>query len=169
MRERQGPEAEGSLVPPRPNLGPEPWPEPPGWSGRAVGAMLGLMGLLLLLAWRWQRRRVRRHSARPSSVEAIPEETVDDPRRRLIASAEVARGALIAAFGPAWRSKTTEEIADDTGPSARFEPAEVERLVALLRLADRVKFASADPGPPDDWEAWSARFASRAASALDGK
>ncbi len=169
MRERQGPEAEGPLIPPRPNLGPEPWPEPQGSTGRAVGGLFALIGLVLLLAWRWRRRRKSDNLARQSPVEAALDGADDDPRRRLIDSAEVARGALIAAFGPAWRSKTTEEIADDTRPPARFEPAEIARLVALLRLADRVKFASADPGPTDDWEAWSARFATRAASAKDEK
>jgi hypothetical protein len=157
MNGEQEPTSAETLVPPRPNLGPEPWPEPSRWSDAAGwwGASLALILLILLALWR---RRRRGRSARPIEPPSPSIDPDGPPRQRLIASSEVIRGALIGAFGPAWGSKTTEEIGDDPSLGERIGAAEVERLVAFLRLADRAKFASSEPESPDDWEAWSAGF-----------
>ena len=148
-----------SLVPPRPNLGPEPWPEPSRWPGAAGwwGAGLGLIVLILLLR---ARRRRKAKAPVPDEPPSRPVDSDGSPRQRLIASSEVVRGALIGAFGPAWGSKTTEEIGDDPTLLERFDPDQVDRLVAFLKGADRVKFASAEPETLDDWEAWASAFAS---------
>lgn len=149
-----------TLVPPRPNLGPEPWPEGTGWPGLAGWAGAGLALVLALAIWSRRRRRSRKGAPETSGPIALPGEVDPTPRQRLIASSEVVRGALIGAFGPAWASKTTEEIAEEPGLAGRFDPPEVERLLAFLRLADRVKFAEAEPGTADDWEDWAGAFLS---------
>ncbi len=157
MNVDQEPTSAESLVPPRPNLGPEPWPESPRWADAAGwwGASLALILLILLALW----RRRRRPGAGLAMAFLSPSIDPDcPPRQRLIASSEVIRGALIGAFGPTWGSKTTEEIGDDPSLLERIDPLEVERLVAFLRLADRAKFASGEPESPDDWEAWAAGF-----------
>lgn len=148
--------AEG-LVPPRPNLGPEPWPDRPGgttglgWWGVALGLLL----VLALARWR------RRLNARPADPDKTPDH-IDTPeptpRQRLIAASEGVRDALIAAFGPAWASKTTEDIAADPAPSGRLGPDDSERLIEFLRLADRAKFAGESPKSVEDWEGWAVGF-----------
>jgi hypothetical protein len=149
-----------TLVPPRPNLGPEPWPDAPGWLGVAGWWGSGLALMLLLVLWRRRRRRSRAGSSSLASPIDLPAEVEPTPRQRLITASVDVRGALIGAFGTTWASKTTEEIADEPKLAERFDPPEVERLVAFLRLADRVKFAEAEPSTPEDWEAWAIDFVS---------
>jgi hypothetical protein len=152
-----------SLIPPRPNLGPEPWNEAPQWPAAAgwVGSGLALICLFIL----WLRRRRRKAASVMPDAPRVP--LVDpegSPGQRLIASSEFVRSALIGAFGPAWGSKTTEEIGDDPTLLGRFDRAEVERLIGFLKSADRVKFASVEPILVDDWEAWATSFVSRLAA-----
>jgi MYXO-CTERM domain-containing protein len=147
-----------SLVPPRPNLGPEPWPDSPRWPGAAGWWGVGLALICLLILWRRRRRKTR-----PAVLVDLETTAIDpdsSPRQRLIASSEVIRSALIGTFGPAWGSKTTEEIDADPTLLERFEEAEIDRLVAFLKSADRAKFASAEPELVDDWEEWTASFVS---------
>ena len=152
-----------SLVPPRPNLGPEPWPEPSGWPGTRGWAGLVVALIVAAVAWRAVRRRT---AGAAVAVEAgpPPDDRDQSPGRRLIAASEVVRTALIEAFGPAWGSRTTEEVADDPTLAGRLDPAEVDRLVGLLREADRVKFGSAEPDAADDWEVWASGLASALAA-----
>ena len=75
---------------------------------------------------------------------------VGDPpsrRARLIALSGAVREALVARFGPAWRSKTTEEIARKAGLAEAFGPEDAARLLRFLEDADRAKFA-AEAEPP---------------------
>jgi hypothetical protein len=143
-----------SLVPPRPNLGPEPWPEPDRWPG----AVWWGPGLALLVVYWIGRRRRKAKPVISGEIQAEPVESDGSPRQRLIAASEVVRSALIGAFGPAWGSKTTEEIGADRTLLEFIEPDEVARLLGFLKGADRAKFASGEPDWPDDWEAWVASF-----------
>ncbi len=127
-----------SLVPPRPNLGPEPL-EPP-WPATAIllGVGAGLM-IVLLLAWRLRRRKPR--SPPPPARAVPPEIDSGSPREQMIARSTAVREALSIRFGNGWRAKTTEEIAADTGLANALGADRAEWLIGFLREADRAKFA----------------------------
>ena len=71
----------------------------------------------------------------------------------------------MASFGLAWAAKTTEEVAAEPILTDRLDPESLEGLLALLRSADRAKFAGrVDQG--DDFGPFVASFlASRPAEA----
>ena len=131
------------LLPPRPNLGPEPLPE----STLANFSPFYLVPAILvavIVAWVVIRRR--RAKTRPrGSREGVPpsqgEPLTLAPNEQLLALADRARIALIARFGEAWRAKTTEEIAEDSAFWRAFEPSTASALLDLLRQADLEKFA----------------------------
>jgi len=154
MRARQDPDATSgeSLVPPRPNLGPEPWPESSPWAGNIVF----LVGFVVVLLIGWIRRKPR--SIPPAKDHAPAVDFDRSPVQRFVALSEAVRGALLARFGPAWGSKTTEEIGGDPALVSRLDPNDRDRLVAFLELADRVKFGSTEPESLDDWETWASAF-----------
>ena len=83
-------------------------------------------------------------------------------RERLIALSRAVREALVARFGPAWRSKTTEEIAREAGLAEAFGPEDAARLLRFLQDADRAKFADEGEPPstpsPDHEEGWVEEF-----------
>jgi hypothetical protein len=82
----------------------------------------------------------------------------------MAALAERAREALAARFGPAWKARTTEEVAGSAELAAELGPETLARLVAFLQDADRAKFAgAADHGP--EWYEWVAAFAAGPAGA----
>lgn len=137
---------------PRPNLGPEPWAEPaPAWRSGA-GLVAGMVILALILAARRHRARLARGRAAADLAGLDPWAGGDDtPARRLVASSRSVRAALIAAFGPAWGSRTTEEIAADPALAARVGPEVAATLVAYLRDVDRAKFAGEEPEEADAW------------------
>ncbi len=145
-----------SLVPPRPNLGPEPWPEPTRWPGPAGWS--GLAALVVVFGVGLRLRNLHRSLRKVS--ESLNSSIVADglgasPRERLISNSEQVRDALIRTFGPSWGSKTTEEISQGAGLVERLDPAELGRLIEFLKLADRAKFAEAALETEEDWEAWS--------------
>jgi hypothetical protein len=159
-----------SLVPPRPNLGPEPWPE--ALSGRGTAVWLGLsVGFVLLMVglgvWKQRRSRLIRKTA--STSIHLENEAERSPRERLIATSEQVRGALIRTFGAPWGSKTTEEIGRALALIERLDPTEVDRLIAFLKLADRAKFAEGEPELVEDWEAWSTAIVAHLASPPSSK
>jgi hypothetical protein len=161
------PRKSGALVPPRPNLGPEPWAETRPW-GADLPALAVLMALAITVigaGWRLRRLRARgRHAPRMSVSAAAPTGELASRRERLIALSRAVREALVARFGPAWRSKTTEEIAREADLAAAFGPEDAARLLRFLQDADRAKFA--DEGEPswtpppdhDPEEAWVEEF-----------
>jgi hypothetical protein len=126
-----------SLVPPRPNLGPEPWSEIPG-RGRTwlvVPVLVALVGAWL--AWRIVRARRKRSSQGAVSLEPLDE----SPRGRLVALSSSAKTALAARFGPAWRAKTTEELAVEPALAELLGPDLLRELIEFLDRTDRLKFA----------------------------
>ena len=135
-----------ALVPPRPNLGPEPLEPGPAWP-----IWGGLVAVILVAEWlrSWRRRR----RVDPSSAIQAPVEPVGSPREVLIGWADRARDALAVRFGPTRRASTTEELADDAGLIEQLGPELAAELLALLRAADRAKFApdhEPGPAPPTD-------------------
>ncbi len=93
-------------------------------------------------------------------------------RERLIALSGAVREALVARFGPDWRSKTTEEIARENGLAEAFGPEDAARLLDLLHEADRAKFAHEEeplsPPSPDYGEDWVERFLATAGATSKG-
>ena len=149
------------LLPPRPIPDPEPWPEPSGIGPiLGLGLLIGLGAVLLLSRWWWRRRR--RSGTTGDIGPTIPDDLdAMSPSDRLVARAETLREALVAAFGPSWAARTTEEIAEAFEPADRLGPDRARGLVALLASADRAKFAGSvdpsaivpDPGADDAWVA----------------
>jgi LPXTG-motif cell wall-anchored protein len=139
------------VLPPRPNLGPEPWPEP-AWPSSTIATLaIGLL-VLGLLGWGlWRRRRRETPRGEPATRESTP------PAPPMIAWSEAIRAALVARFGPSWAAKTTEEILDDPDLVAILSTEHRQRLTRFLHEADRAKFAGeTDQG--EDWSAWVADF-----------
>lgn len=169
------PSKSGVLVPPRPNLGPEPWVEtrPRGADLPALGVYLALAIAIIGASWRLRRLRARGHPApRMSGTTAGPMGDPPSRRQRLIALSGAVREAFVVRFGPAWRSKTTEEIAREVDLAEAFGPEDAARLLRFLQHADRAKFADErEPGlppSPDDGEDWVQEFIAAAGAHSKG-
>jgi len=157
-------ESPGMLVPPRPNLGPEPWSEvPPSWQ---LPLAMGLAAATLLLAafWLLIRRRARRRQEIPSRIQ--PAIADDSPSAQLLNLAGQVRETLATRFGPSIRARTTEELSADPAVKEALGDDHFESLIRLLATADQWKFAS----PPGNgqteslldelsrWSAWEGVF-----------
>jgi hypothetical protein len=130
------------IVPPRPNLGPEPMRAP----GPGLAAVLGFLVAAIVLAGLlvWAVRRWRRSRARLlTPLEAAGSKRVlpKSPRIRLILFAELIRQALVKRFGPHWGAKTTEEIVVEPILAELLGLERKEELARILRVGDRAKFA----------------------------
>ncbi len=129
-------------LPPRPNLGPEPWPEPPAGSREWVAwAVAVAVVLVVVMVWRWSRRRRRPIQGRipvAGGPGAVSEEPA--PERVVRLSAEVRR-ALADRLGSPLPAMTTEEVLARMAAEPAFSKDGLEPLRSLLREADRVKFA----------------------------
>lgn len=132
---QQGEEGLRLPLPPRPNLGPEPWPEtqwPSAW-------WLGLGAFPLLLAgWRYRRTR------KPSGAQKLDEQPSGTDRElsateRFLALVARLRETLVARFGMNWVAMTTEEL--DVALQSKNIGTRPARIVELFRVSDRVKFA----------------------------
>ena len=75
------PSKPGVLVPPRPNLGPEPWDEPDSWRAYlpALGVVFALVIVVTFAAWRMRRVRARGRHALPGPIR-VPHRSAA-PRR----------------------------------------------------------------------------------------
>lgn len=126
------------LIPPRPIPDPVPWTEPTSNAWVWPLAALLAVGLILTLGRRfWIRHRT-------SSVRPIEDPLPGD----LIAWTERARQLLAKRVGPAWRARTTEEMARDAVLAERLGAERFALLIARLSRADRLKFSSI-PQPSD--------------------
>jgi len=153
------------LVPPRPNLGPEPWSEERVSPWPLLGIGLVLAALLAGAIWLIRRRRRRRRAVPPPQ----PVTLLDTPDAQLLSLAVQARETLATRFGPSLRARTTEEISSDSAVKEALGDDHFASLIRLLATADRWKFAS----PPENgqtealldelplWSAWQETLPSR--------
>jgi hypothetical protein len=130
-----------SLVPPRPNLGPEPWttssPLNPSWLLLAIP----ISAVVVWALW----KLLHRSLARTRADRTTPDELDVTPRGRLVALSMSTKNALAARFGPTWRAKTTEEMAAEPTLAEVLGPEPLKELIEFLDRIDRLKFAVERP------------------------
>jgi hypothetical protein len=125
---------------------------------------MGLLALVVTLAACLVWWTVRRRLARSLEGPVAPDPLDVTPRGRLVALSSSAKSALATRFGPAWRAKTTEELAVEPALRALLGPEMLQELIAFLDRIDRLKFAPERPnhtGRSLDQElaAWDPRVA----------
>ncbi len=129
------------LIPPRPNLGPEPLIDSQASVNLGFGIGIAILLALLALIFVVFLRRRSRRGKRLSGVPMFPDTSDESERERMIAWSIAVREALASRFGNVWKARTTEEIADDPQLLAQIGSERSERLIRFLREADRAKFA----------------------------
>ena len=142
-------QAKVAPLPPRPNLGPEPWsrPNPSPAVVAGLGSTFLIFAFAALLFGRYRRRKRMKSPSIPvnnesaSSLENAPE---------IVAWFDRVRALLVARFGPTWNAKTTEELLAAPELLALLDPDRLERLSLSLLSADRAKFASIDDPIPHE-------------------
>jgi hypothetical protein len=127
-----------ALIPPQPNLGPEPWPKSPPFDPFRLVLAIPVTAVVLWAIWRFSRRGLAR--SRPD--RATHEEPDVTPRGRLVALSSSTKNALAARFGASWRAKTTEELAAEPVLADILGPEPLRDLIAFLDRIDRLKFAT---------------------------
>lgn len=133
----------GPTLPPRPNPGPEAWPEaawPSAWWALAAAPILGLV------AWRFARSRRAVANATGEPMPGVDDSTLS-PSERLARLADRVRGRLSERFGAGWSAMTTEELLHALKVAVPDDAFPTGDAVALFRASDRVKFAAS---PIDD-------------------
>jgi len=128
------------LVPPRPNLGPEPWSEPQSIQGTVIALALLFAVVAVALFGIWRRRRVARSNVATMPPIERPDAT---PRERLIGLSGSLREALSGRFGPAYRARTVEELFDDSQLGEVLGNEGLGQLTLFLVQVDQLKFAPA--------------------------
>ncbi len=135
------------------------------------------LAIALLLAggsiW-WIRRGLKRRRL-VKVATADPQRKAESASDPMIVWSEAVREALVARFGPGWRAKTTEEIAESPALIEGLGAERTTRLVRFLAEADRAKFSlnlnstshSTDQ-TPTQWEAWVADFVAACAGSAAG-
>jgi hypothetical protein len=149
------------LVPPRPNLGPEPWSE----ERSSLWPLLGVGLVLAAAVWMISRRRRKRRAVSPPK----PVTSLDTPDAQLLSLAVQARETLATRFGPSLRARTTEEISNDAVVKEALGDDHFQSLIRLLSTADHWKFASAPENGQTEslleelphWSAWQGTLPSR--------
>jgi len=128
------------LVPPRPNLGPEPWQDPHPLI-RALPWLIFLVFMVLVFfigrRFRGSRVRSRQGRLRPGALT----ESNPSPRDRLVGLSASIREALTVPFGTACRALTTEELAADSRLEKLLGDQDLHELIRFLDQVDRLKFA----------------------------
>ncbi len=134
-----GNEARG-LVPPKPNLGPEPWRDVrPGSRVLLPAILVAIAVVALLLAWSWRRRHAALRARRTLADLAMA--AAPTPRDRLVGLSESIRDALTIPFGISGRAKTTEELASDERLAGLLGDDDFRELIRFLDRIDVLKFA----------------------------
>ncbi len=136
------------LIPPQPNLGPEPWRDPPPASRLLLALAFVSIGLLLA-GWLWRRRRSLR-ARRPRLAIGELSEADAGPRGQLVGLSETIRDALTAQFGNSFRAKTTEELSADERLIVLLGDDGFRELMQFLDRIDRLKFAPVRPAEQDE-------------------
>ena len=127
-----------ALVPPRPNLGPEPWSDP-----LPFALFLWVAGALACLFLTWLLRRRLRHMGVGRTGQLVsnlgPRDTT--PRGRLVALSHSMRDVLTNQFGTTWRAKTTEELSVEPRLAAVLGHVQLLELIRFFDQVDQLKFA----------------------------
>lgn len=128
------------LVPPRPNLGPEPWRDPSSkfW----LPMILATAAIVVFLAAGFWLRRKRSRGRRSRVTGLVNDPAQAGPRGQLVGLSESVRDALTTRFGNSVRAKTTEELADDPHLAEALDVESFEDLIRFLDRIDRIKFAT---------------------------
>jgi hypothetical protein len=134
------------LVPPRPNLGPEPWPTALPLTAITLATAAGLILIAALIGVRMARRR--RRKPRRDGAPAIPAQVT--PRDRMVALSTAIRQALSDKLGTSWRAKTTEEVVIDHELENLLGREHLEELGRFLDRVDHLKFAPERSNHQDD-------------------
>lgn len=148
------------IVPPRPNLGPEPWDD-----HAAVDWIIAIIFVIFIMNFFFycyqmfldlkNVRRLKRESAADESAN-------DDPKAVWVAWSNRVRAALDLEFGASHSARTTEEIEADPAIKSGLSAERRDRLIAFLREADLAKFAgesiALDAETISAWETWVVEF-----------
>ncbi len=140
------------LVPPRPNLGPEPLPRSLSLVEVLLAGVLGIALMALVVSRLVRVRRRRRRGRLGTGPLGAPAGPFASRRDQMAAWSSAIRAALAARFGGHWQARTTEEIAADPTLGERLGPEPAAELVRFLALADLAKFDDRDglqPPLPD--------------------
>jgi len=131
----------GGLVPPRPNLGPEPWREPGSITG--VLLVVGILTVLVPPAVFLLRRQfgAAAQAKRSKFVAGGSSRAEHSPQDNLVALSDSIRTALILKLGMACRAKTTEELSADARLEQLLGDQGRSELIRFLDRIDRLKFA----------------------------
>jgi hypothetical protein len=132
------PAAARALVPPRPNLGPEPWSEP---NPLATYFVLGAIVAGLFVVWFGWRRLGRLRAARAVADLSSQNPRDTSPRGRLVALSHSLRTVLAGQFGQAWRAKTNEELSAEPRLAELLGHDQLQELIQILNDIDLLKFA----------------------------
>jgi hypothetical protein len=136
------------LLPPRPNLGPEPWPSNApitevGWPPLLIASLIAVALGFAIFALISSRSRTRRKNSRATTT---PQELLSlSSRERSITTAQLIRDALESRFGATWAAKTTEEVAADQQLAHNIGEERLTLLVGALLTADQAKFNPSQP------------------------
>lgn len=145
------------LIPPRPNLGPEPWRDPGATDLILLGLVIASM-ILLVAGWLWRRRRSRGVKG-PAVAEGDRAVVDPGPRGRFIGLSGTIRDALTAKFGQSFRARTTEELSTDARLIELLGDEGFRELILFLDRVDRIKFAPEGPAGKEvdlveQWATW---------------
>ena len=133
-----------SLIPPRPNLGPESTLDSPPFVNVWTAGGILASSLLLIAVVSWI--LIRRVRGRPRGVVAVSGgESDNTPRGHFVALSQSIRETLTAQFGTSWRAKTTEELSADSQLEQVLGKEPLEELIRFLDQVDRLKFAPERP------------------------
>jgi hypothetical protein len=150
------------LIPPRPNLGPEPFEKPSRVNAWPVAAAVTFVVIVLCLVLRRRARRIAvSTTAQPASGNT--------PADAVHALADSVRAQLVLRFGDPWRARTTEQIAESHAIAEALGAESFQMLVAFLQAVDVVKYSGQENANSDtiraEWSNWAAHFVADAAGA----
>lgn len=159
------------IVPPRPNLGPEPWDDRSSTDLFVIIAFaLFIINVLLFF---YKLLMELRTSARSKSSSLTASPANDDPQAVWVAWSNRVRAALDREFGAGHSARTTEEIEDDSAIKTGMNADRRDRLIAFLRAADHAKFGgesiALDPETRLKWDDWVQEFCRTGESSSNGK
>lgn len=159
------------ILPPRPNLGPEPWDD------RSFTDLFIIIAFVLFvinaLLFIYKLLMDIRGSARSNRSSSTENPANDDPKAVWVAWSNRVRAALDREFGAGHSARTTEEIEGDSAIKTGMNADRRDRLIAFLRAADQAKFGgesiALDPETRSIWDDWVQEFCRSCESLSEGQ